>query len=45
MSMVHLSYGMKEPACPGLRSEIAIIAGIAQASMPKTRTPWKAVRR
>ena len=42
MSIVHLSYGMKEPASPGLRSEIAIIAGIAQASMPKTRTPWKA---
>ena len=42
MSIVHLSYGIKEPASPGLRSEIAIIAGIAQRSMPKTRTPWKA---
>ena len=42
MSMVHLSYGMKEPASPSLRSEMAIIAGMAQASLPKTRTPWKA---
>ncbi|MGH8048979.1 MAG: FdhF/YdeP family oxidoreductase, partial [Chthoniobacterales bacterium] len=41
MSMVHLSYGMKEPASPNLRSEIAIIAGIAQASLPDTRTPWQ----
>lgn len=42
MSMVHLSYGMKDPAAPGLRSEVAIIAGLAQASLPQTRTPWSA---
>jgi molybdopterin-dependent oxidoreductase alpha subunit len=40
MSMVHLSFGMKEPASPDLRSEIAIIAGLAAASLPTTHTPW-----
>jgi molybdopterin-dependent oxidoreductase alpha subunit len=40
MSMVHLSYGMKEPASPYLRSEPAIIAGIAKAVLPHTKTPW-----
>ncbi len=42
MSMVHLSYGMKHPGSPHLRSEPAIIAGIAKASMPGTSTPWEA---
>lgn len=42
MSMVHLSYGLKEPASPTLRSEIAIIAGIARAMLPDTQTPWQA---
>jgi molybdopterin-dependent oxidoreductase alpha subunit len=41
MSMVHLSYGMKHPCSPHLRSESAIIAGIAKASLPNTKTPWK----
>ena len=36
MSMVHLSRGMKEPASPHLRSEPAIIAGMAQATLPAT---------
>ena len=36
MSMVHLSLGMKEPASPHLRSECAIIAGMAQATLPAT---------
>jgi len=40
MSMVHLSVGMKEPATPHLRSELAIIAGIAKATLPETKTPW-----
>src|SRR5216683_4882346 len=40
MSMVHLSYGMKNPCSPNLRSEPAIIAGIARASLPNTSTPW-----
>jgi molybdopterin-dependent oxidoreductase alpha subunit len=41
MSMVHLSVGMKEPASPYLLSEPAIVAGIAQATLPDTRTPWQ----
>jgi molybdopterin-dependent oxidoreductase alpha subunit len=41
MSMVHLSKGMKEPASPQLRSEPAVIAGIALATLPDSRTPWE----
>ena len=40
MSMVHLSFGMKEPRSKDLRSEVAIIAGMARASLPETKTPW-----
>ncbi|MGV0735624.1 FdhF/YdeP family oxidoreductase [Mycobacterium syngnathidarum] len=40
MSMVHLSVGMKKPASPHLMSEPAIIAGIAQAALPASATPW-----
>jgi anaerobic selenocysteine-containing dehydrogenase len=40
MSMVHLSNGKRDPASPHLRSELAIIAGLAQATLPDTRTPW-----
>ena len=40
MSMVHLSFGMKEARSLHLRSEPAIIAGMAAASLPATRTPW-----
>ena len=40
MSMVHLSYGMKEPCSPELRSECRILAGVAKASLPETKTPW-----
>jgi molybdopterin-dependent oxidoreductase alpha subunit len=40
MSMVHLSTGMKKPASPHLMSEPAIIAGIAQAALPASATPW-----
>ncbi|MGW7684077.1 molybdopterin dinucleotide binding domain-containing protein [Kribbella sp. NPDC054772] len=40
MSMVHLSTGHKRPASPHLLSEPAIIAGIAQATLPPSRTPW-----
>ena len=42
MSMVHLSFGMKEPRSPHLRSEISIIAGMASATLPVTKTPWAA---
>ncbi|RJO73553.1 formate dehydrogenase [Nocardia panacis] len=41
MSMVHLSRGMKRPASPHLRSEPAIIAGIARAALPNSATPWE----
>ena len=42
MSMVHLSVGMKRPASPELKSEPAIIAGMAQAALPDSATPWGA---
>jgi molybdopterin-dependent oxidoreductase alpha subunit len=41
MSVVHISYGMKEPASPQLRSEPAILAGLAQATLPDSKTPWQ----
>jgi anaerobic selenocysteine-containing dehydrogenase len=41
MSMVHLSRGMKEPVSPRLRSECAILAGLAQATLPASGTPWQ----
>jgi molybdopterin-dependent oxidoreductase alpha subunit len=41
MSMVHMSYGMREPDSPELRSECAILAGLAQATLPGSRTPWQ----
>jgi molybdopterin-dependent oxidoreductase alpha subunit len=41
MSIVHISLGMKEPASPHLRSECAIIAGMAQATLPGSATPWQ----
>jgi molybdopterin-dependent oxidoreductase alpha subunit len=41
MAMVHISYGMKEPVSPQLRSECAILASLAQATLPGSRTPWQ----
>jgi molybdopterin-dependent oxidoreductase alpha subunit len=41
MSMVHISFGMKEPASRQLRSECAILAGLAQATLPGSNTPWQ----
>lgn len=43
MSMVHLSSGRKKPASEHLKSEPAIIAGIAQATLPETKSPWAAM--
>jgi molybdopterin-dependent oxidoreductase alpha subunit len=40
MSMVHISYGMKEPHSAHLRSECAILAGLARATLRGTSTPW-----
>jgi molybdopterin-dependent oxidoreductase alpha subunit len=41
MSSVQLSIGVRRPASPQLRSEPAIIAGIALATLPDTTTPWQ----
>ncbi|MGW9065904.1 FdhF/YdeP family oxidoreductase [Achromobacter animicus] len=40
MSMVHASRGKLAPASPHLRSEPAIIAGMAQATLPNSRVNW-----
>jgi molybdopterin-dependent oxidoreductase alpha subunit len=40
MSMVHLSTGHREPASSELRSEGAIVAGIAMATLERSPTPW-----
>jgi molybdopterin-dependent oxidoreductase alpha subunit len=40
MSMVHLSIGKRRPASEHLRSELAIIGGIAQATLRNSPTPW-----
>src|ERR1700746_3918007 len=32
---------MKHPASPPLRSECAILAGLAQATLPGSNTPWQ----
>jgi anaerobic selenocysteine-containing dehydrogenase len=41
MSMVHISFGMKEPGSPLQRSECAILAGMARATLPDSTTPWE----
>jgi len=40
MSMVHASRGRLKPASDQLRSEPAIVAGIAQATLPNTKVAW-----
>jgi molybdopterin-dependent oxidoreductase alpha subunit len=40
MSMVHASQGRLPPASPHLRSEIAIVAGMAAATLPDSKTDW-----
>jgi len=40
MSMVHASRGLLKPASPDLRSEPAIIAGIAKAALPDSVVAW-----
>ncbi|NVE00653.1 FdhF/YdeP family oxidoreductase [Massilia sp. BJB1822] len=40
MSMVHASAGKLPPASEQLRSEPAIIAGMARATLPKSKVPW-----
>ncbi|MGW4591075.1 FdhF/YdeP family oxidoreductase [Amycolatopsis thermoflava] len=41
MSMVHLSYGTRRSPSPELRSECAILAGMARATLPDSATPWE----
>ncbi|HEX7990740.1 MAG TPA: molybdopterin dinucleotide binding domain-containing protein, partial [Stenotrophomonas sp.] len=40
MSMVHASRGKLKPASEQLRSEPAIVAGIASAALPSSRVQW-----
>ncbi|HKN78472.1 MAG TPA: molybdopterin dinucleotide binding domain-containing protein, partial [Lysobacter sp.] len=42
-SMVHLSAGMNAPASELLLSEPAIVARLAAATLPRSRTPWLAL--
>jgi molybdopterin-dependent oxidoreductase alpha subunit len=41
MAMVHISKGMNTPLSKNMLSELAIVAGIAQAALPNTKTPWQ----
>jgi molybdopterin-dependent oxidoreductase alpha subunit len=44
MSMVHASRGFVKPASPQLRSEVAIVAGIAKATLgPTPQVDWDAM--
>ena len=43
MSMVHGSGGINRPASPELRSEVAIIAGIAAATVGSAKVDWAAL--
>jgi molybdopterin-dependent oxidoreductase alpha subunit len=40
MSMVHISYGMNKPASPTLLSEVAIVAGMAAATLGSGHVDW-----
>jgi molybdopterin-dependent oxidoreductase alpha subunit len=40
MSMVHISYGLNKPASPNLLSEMAIVAGMADATLGSGRVDW-----
>ncbi|RKS84794.1 molybdopterin-dependent oxidoreductase alpha subunit [Orbus hercynius] len=40
MSMVHASRGMLKPASPLLKSECAIVAGLAKATLPDSKVAW-----
>ena len=43
MSMVHASRGKLEPASEHLRSEPAIVAGIASATLPASKVDWQSL--
>jgi molybdopterin-dependent oxidoreductase alpha subunit len=42
MSMVHISYGINQPASPKLLSEIAIVGRMAQATLGSGKVDWMA---
>jgi molybdopterin-dependent oxidoreductase alpha subunit len=42
MAMVHISKGMKKPVSNNIRSEVSIVASMAKASLPQSKTPWDA---
>jgi anaerobic selenocysteine-containing dehydrogenase len=42
MSVVHKSEGRLEPASKKLKSETAIVCGIARATLAQSRVPWQA---
>ncbi|CAK7057250.1 FdhF/YdeP family oxidoreductase [Providencia rettgeri] len=42
MSMVHASKGLLKPCSPYLKSECAIVAGIAKATIPNSKVEWDA---
>jgi molybdopterin-dependent oxidoreductase alpha subunit len=41
MSEVHLSFGMRGAPSTALKSECAILAGMARATLPDSKTPWE----
>ena len=41
MSQVHASRGIKAPASPQMRSEPAIVAALAAATLPASTVPWQ----
>jgi len=43
MAMVHASAGKLKPASQDLRSEPAIVAGLAKATLPNTKVDWDAM--
>ncbi|APD11125.1 CbbBc protein [Pandoraea vervacti] len=43
MSMVHASAGRLKPASEHLRSEPAIVAGMAQATLPASKVDWQSL--
>ena len=45
MSMVHASSGLNMPASKDLRSEVAIVCGMARAALPGSKTPWREFKR
>lgn len=43
MSMVHASRGSLDPASPHLKSEPALVAGLAKATLPESVVDWSAM--